>query len=180
MSNSLWPHGLHYTRLPCPSPTPGACSISCPPSQRCHPTILSSVISFSSCLESFPASGSIPVRKEHWRRKWQPTPVFLPAESHGQRSLVGYGSWGCEESDMTEQLTLSLSFPGGSHSKESACSTGDLDSNPGLGRSPREGNDNPLQCSGLENSIGRGTWQATIHRVTKNWTQLCNLQLSPC
>ena len=106
MSNSLWPHGLHYTRLPCPSPTPGACSVSCPPSQRCHPTILSSVISFSSCLESFPASGSIPVRKEHWRRKWQPTPVFLPAESHGQRSLVGYGSWGCKESDTTEQLTL--------------------------------------------------------------------------
>ena len=102
MSESLKLHGLQHARLSCPSPTPGACSISCPPSQRCHPTILSSVISFSSCLESFPASGSIPVRKEHWRRKWQPTPVFLPAESHGQRRLVGY-SWK-EESDMTEQL----------------------------------------------------------------------------
>ena len=40
-----------------------------------------------------------------WRRKWQPTPVFLPGESHGQRGLVGYGLWGCIESDKTEQLT---------------------------------------------------------------------------
>ena len=47
-------------RLPCPSPTPGACSNSCPLSQWCHPTILSSVIPFSSCLQSFPASGSFP------------------------------------------------------------------------------------------------------------------------
>ena len=40
--------------------------------------------------------------KIFWRRKWQPTPVFLPGESHGQRSLVCYHSWGCTESDMTE------------------------------------------------------------------------------
>ena len=40
----------------------------------------------------------------HWRRKWQPTPVFLPGESHGQRSLAGYSSWGRKESDMTERL----------------------------------------------------------------------------
>ena len=58
VSNSLWPHGLQHTRLPCPSPTLGACSNSCPSSQWCHPTISSSVISFSSCLQSFPASGS--------------------------------------------------------------------------------------------------------------------------
>ena len=42
----------------------------------------------------------------HWRRKWQPTPVVLPGESHGQRSLVGYSPWGCKELDTTEQLTL--------------------------------------------------------------------------
>ena len=47
-----------HTRLPCPSPTPGACSNSCPSSQWCHPTISSSVIPFSSCLQSFPVSGS--------------------------------------------------------------------------------------------------------------------------
>ena len=60
MSDSLWPHGLQYSRFPCPSPTPGACSYSCPSSQWCHPTISSSIIPFS-CLQSFPASGSFPV-----------------------------------------------------------------------------------------------------------------------
>ena len=43
-----------------------------------------------------------------WRKEWQPTPVFLPEESHRQRSLVGYSLWGCKESDTTEQLTLLL------------------------------------------------------------------------
>ena len=61
MSNSLWPHGLQHTRLPCPSPPPRACSNSCPSSWWCHPTISSSVASFFSCLQSFPASGSFPV-----------------------------------------------------------------------------------------------------------------------
>ena len=56
VSNSLGPHGLQHTRLPCPSPSPGACSNSCPLNQWCHPTISSSVIPFSSCLQSFPAS----------------------------------------------------------------------------------------------------------------------------
>ena len=60
VSNSLWPHGLQHTRLPCPSPTPGACLNSCPSSQWCHLAISSSVIPFSSCLQFFPASGSFP------------------------------------------------------------------------------------------------------------------------
>ena len=60
MSNSLQSHGLQHARLPCPSPTPGASSNSCPLSRWCHPTISSSVIPFSSCLQSFPASGSFP------------------------------------------------------------------------------------------------------------------------
>ena len=63
MSNSLQPHGLQHTRLPCPSPTPGTCSNSCPSSWWCHPTISSSVIPFSSCLQSSPASGSFPMSK---------------------------------------------------------------------------------------------------------------------
>ena len=58
VSDSLWPHGLHHTRLPCPSPTPGACSNSCPLSRWCYPAISSPVIPFSSSLQSFPASGS--------------------------------------------------------------------------------------------------------------------------
>ena len=58
MSDSLWPHGLHHARLPCPSPTPGVYSNTCPLSGWCHPTISSSITPFSSCLQSFPASGS--------------------------------------------------------------------------------------------------------------------------
>ena len=58
MSDSLWLHGLQHARSPCPSPTPRAYSNSCPSSQWCHPTISSSVISFSSCIQYFPAAGS--------------------------------------------------------------------------------------------------------------------------
>ena len=58
ISDSLWPHGLQHTRFPCPSPTPGAYSNSCPLSQWHHPTISSSVVTFSSHLQSFSASGS--------------------------------------------------------------------------------------------------------------------------
>ena len=58
MSDSLWPHGLPQARLPCASSSSRACSNSCPSSQWCHPTISSSVIPFSSHLQSFPASGS--------------------------------------------------------------------------------------------------------------------------
>ena len=58
MSDSLWPDGLQHAKRPCPSPTPGVYSNSCPVSWWCHPPILSSVVPFSSCLQSFPASGS--------------------------------------------------------------------------------------------------------------------------
>ena len=60
VSNSLRPHGLQHTRLPCPSPSSGACSNSCPVSWWCHPTISSSVTPFF-CLQSFPTSGSFPL-----------------------------------------------------------------------------------------------------------------------
>ena len=58
MPDSLWLHGLQHSRLPCPSPTPGAYSNSCPLSRWCHPIISSSIVPFSSCLQFFPASGS--------------------------------------------------------------------------------------------------------------------------
>ena len=57
LSDSFQPHGLQHTRLPCFPPSPGAFPDSCPLSHCCHPTILSSVVSFSSCLQSFPTSG---------------------------------------------------------------------------------------------------------------------------
>ena len=61
MSNSFWPHGLQHARPPCPSPTPGVYQNSSTLSRWCHPTISSSVVPYSSCLESFPASGSFPM-----------------------------------------------------------------------------------------------------------------------
>ena len=61
VSNSLQPHGLQHTMLSCPSPTPGAYSNSCPLCWWCHPPISSSVVSFSSLLHSFPASGPFPM-----------------------------------------------------------------------------------------------------------------------
>ena len=61
MSNSLWPHELQHARPPCPSPTPGVHSNSCPSSQWCHPAISSSVLPFSSCPQSLPASESFPM-----------------------------------------------------------------------------------------------------------------------
>ena len=77
----LWPtlckpHGLKHASLACPSPTPGACSNSCPLSQWCHPTIWSSVIPFASCLQSFLASGSKLTKckanfKKFWEHEWE-------------------------------------------------------------------------------------------------------------
>ena len=61
VSDSLRPHGLQHAKLPCPSPTPRACSNSCPSSWWCHPTISSTVVPIPSCLQSFPASGSFPM-----------------------------------------------------------------------------------------------------------------------
>ena len=61
MTYSFQPHGLQHTRLPCPSPAPGTCSNLCLSSSWCHPAISSSVAPFSSCLRSFPASGSFPM-----------------------------------------------------------------------------------------------------------------------
>ena len=63
ISDSFWPYGLQCTRLPCPSPSPGTCSNSCSSSQWCHATISSSVIPFSSCLQSFPTSRSFPMSR---------------------------------------------------------------------------------------------------------------------
>ena len=68
--------------------------------------------------------------------------------------------------EVSQVVTDSLL--GGSHSKESACSSGDLGSSPGPGRSPGEGNGNPLQYSCLENYTDKGVWWATIHGLAKS------------
>ena len=76
----------------------------------------------------------------HWRRKWQPTPVFLPGESQGWGSLVSCHLWGHTESDTTERLHFDFSL---------SC----------IGK----GNGNPLQCSCLKNPRDRGAWWAAIY-----------------
>ena len=65
---------------------------------------------------------------------------------------------------------IKCNLPNGSVGKESACNAGDLDLNPGMGRSPGEGNGKPLQYSCLENPMDRGAWQATYHEVTESDT----------
>ena len=95
--------------------------------------------------------------------KWQPTPVFLFGKSQGQRSLTGYSPQGRKE----------LEFPGGSVGKnppakqETACNVGDTGLIPGSGKSPGEGNGNPLQYSYLGNPTDRGAWWTTAHGVAK-------------
>ena len=75
--------------------------------------------------------------------------------------------WGHKELDMTEQITLKNSFPGSSVVKNLLANAGDTDSIPGPGRSPGEGNGNPLQYSCLGNPMDRGAWWASIHGVAK-------------
>ena len=75
---------------------------------------------------------------------------------------------------LTNINIVTKGFPGGSDSKESVCDAGDLGSIPGSGRSVGEGNSNPLQYPGVENSMDRGAWWAAVHEVTKSWTRLSN------
>ena len=95
------------------------------------------------------------VRKVPWRRKQQPTPVFLPGKPHGQRSLVSYSPWGHSESDRTELLHFHFS---------PSCI--------------REGNGNPLQYSCLENPRDRGAGWAAVYGVAQSWTRLKRLSSS--
>ena len=84
VSRSLWPHGLQHTRFPCPSPSPRACSNSCPLSKWCHPTILSPVIPFSSCLQFFPASGFFLTNQLHvrWPKYWSLSFSISPSNEY--------------------------------------------------------------------------------------------------
>ena len=91
----------------------------------------------------------------HWRRKWHPTPVFLPGESQGWGSLVGYSPFGRYESDATERLHFHFSL---SHNGE--------------------GNGNPLQRSCLENPRDRGAWWAAVYGVAQSGTRLKRLSSS--
>ena len=92
---------------------------------------------------------------DYRRRWWHPTPVLLPGESHGRRSLVGCNPWGRYELDMTERRHFHFLL---------SC----------LG----EGNGNPLQCSCLENPRDRGAWWAAVYRVAQSLKRLKQLSSS--
>ena len=93
VSDSFLSHGLQHARLPCLSPTPGACSNTCPSSRWCDPTISSFVIAFSACLQPFPASGSFPV-SQFFASDGQSSGVSaseIPLELNGLISLQSKG-----------------------------------------------------------------------------------------
>ena len=93
-----------------------------------------------------------------WRRKWQPTPVFLFRKSYGQRSLAGPSPWTLKEVEMTEQVTHSFhngGFPGDASDKEPACSVGDL-RDVGLIPGSEKPLEQPTPYSCLENPMDRG------------------------
>ena len=90
VSDSLWPHGLQHARLPCPSPSPGACSNLCPLSQGYHPTISSSVVPFSSCLLSSltPVFSNESALRIRWPKYWSFSFSISPSNEYpGQISF---------------------------------------------------------------------------------------------
>ena len=120
MSDSLWPHGMQHTRLPCPPPIPRACSNSCPSRQWCHPTILSYALPFSACLQSFLASGSflifLPIRwPKHWSFSISPSSDYSELISFRLTVESPCSPRDSQESSPTPQFQsinyLVLSFP---------------------------------------------------------------------
>ena len=109
MSNSLWPHGLQHARLPCPSPSPGVFSNSCPLSWWCHPTISSSVIPFSSCLQSFPASGTFLMNQLLSGSQSIGASASAPVLPMNQSLQVSF-CLNCTSSDCDNVLTTQLHF----------------------------------------------------------------------
>ena len=106
------------------------------------------------------------VGKISWRREWQPTPVFLSGKLHVRRSPVGYSPWDRKESDTTEPLHFTSQVA--LVIKNLPASAGDVGSIPGLGRSPGEGNGNPLQYPCLENPrsmVGYSAWGRRVRHV---------------
>ena len=93
VSSSLQPHGLQHSRILYPSPSPGACLILCPLSQCCHPTISSSVISFCSCLQSFPVSvfSDEPAFCIRWPNYWSFS--ISPSNEHSGLISLGLTGW---------------------------------------------------------------------------------------
>ena len=185
------PSGLQHARLLCPPLSPSVCSNSCPLSWWCYLTILYSVAPFSSCLQSFPASWSLPIS---WLfasggqsiRASDSAPV-LPMNIQGWfplglTDLISLQKMKTLKSllrhhNLKASILLSLLSLWASlidQMVKNMPAIWESRSIPGLGRPSGEGNGNPLQYSCLENSMDRGAWQTKIHGVAKSWTWLNN------
>ena len=205
VSDCLRPHGLQHARLPCPSPAPGACLNSCPSSGWCYPNISSSVVPVSSCFQFFPASGSfprsqffasggqsisasasasvLPMNVQDWsplgltglislQRFSQPFLGFIINTKSSYISLIYFFKtyWPPTICHGASQVVLVKNPPA------NAGDVRDVGLIPGK-IPPGEGHDYPLQYSCLENTMDRGAWWATVHRVKKSWTRLKQLSM---
>jgi len=191
MSYYLWPHGWQHARLPCSSLFPRVCTNSCPLSQWCHPTNSSSVASFSSRPQSFPASGALPVM---WPKYLSFSFSISPSNEYsGFNSFRIYwfdllfvkGTLKCLFQYHNSKalilwhsayfmVQLSHLYPFLVAQKKSARNRGGLGSVPRSRRSQWEGHGNPLEYPCLENPMDRGAWWATVHGVAKSRTWLSN------
>ena len=147
VSDSLWPHESQHARPPCLSPTPGVYPNSCPSSWWCHPAMSSSVIPFSSCPH-FQHQGLFQwVKSSHEVAKVLEFQLSASVICWVNCSQIPISVSGCRPIQpwwLSSSKCSVMTFPGGSHDKESACDVGDLGSIPGLGRSAGGGHGGPL------------------------------------
>ena len=122
-------------------------------------------------LKRLKSSSSSSNRSDLGRRQWHPTPVLLPGESHGRRSLVGCSPWGHKESDTTEQLHFQA-FPGGSDGKASVYQCRRPGFDPWVGKIPWRRKWQPTPLLPRKSHGRRSLVQATAHGVAKSWTRL--------
>ena len=184
ISNSLQPYG--HARLPCLSPSPRVCSNSCPLIWWCHSIILPFVIPFSSCLQSFLASGffsnelALCIRcPKYLRFSISPSTEYSELISLRLTDLIFLWSkrlsrvFSGTTVKSIKSLVLSLLYgPVVKNPCVNAGATGDAGSIPELRRFLGVENGNPLHYSCLENSLDKGAWWATVHGVSKSQTWL--------
>ena len=171
VSNSLWPHGLQHARPPCPSPTPRVYSNSCSLSRWCHPTISSSVIPFSSHLQSFPTYMHV---HTHTHTHCYVNMCIYIKLNIVHTSIPSHNLYYMDHSSFLPLLTGNLLLPGSASGKEPACQ---------WRRHKRCRFDHWVRkipyripkYSFLENPTDRGALWATVHRVTKSRTWLKQL-----
>ena len=157
VSDSLRPQGLQHARLPCSSPTPGAYSNSCPSSQWRHPTISSSVVPFSSCLQSFPAPGS-------FQMSWLFTSGDLSIGATASASVLPMNIQDWSSLGLTGLISLCVCIYKYTHTyiyvyMNLPAVQETWVQSLGQEQSPGEGNGYPLQYSCLENLMDSGAWQ---------------------